>query len=301
MIGEVVQALRASEGGTFVDCTLGMGGHARGILEASPSSLVVGVDRDAEALALAKQHLAPFGDRLRPFHANFKEVATWSTSLPSRPRGILADLGMSTYQLQAGRGFSFRDDGPLDMRMDQSQGAPALDFLASASEDEMVQVFREFGEEPFARPIARAILQRRGEEAPLLSGRELAAMIERVVPYHLRRGQVHPATRVFQALRIFVNGELDGLEQFVRDAVEILDPGGRLAVLAYHSLEDRIVKQTMRDLASGCECPPKLPVCGCNRRPVVRLLGRRAGRPSEDEVARNPAARSARLRVVEKL
>lgn len=284
-----------------MDCTLGMGGHARGILEAAPSALVVGVDRDLDALALAQKHLAPFGERLRPVHANFKDVATWSASLPSPPRGILADLGMSTYQLQAGRGFSFRDEGPLDMRMDTSQGAPALEFLAGATEDEMVRVFREYGEEPFARPIARAILKRHAGEAPLLSGRELAAMIEQVVPYHLRRGQVHPATRIFQALRIFVNGELEGLEQFVRDAVALLSPGGRLAVLAYHSLEDRIVKQTVRDLSSGCECPPKLPVCGCNRRPVVRLLTRRAGRPSAEEVAANPAARSARLRVVEKL
>lgn len=300
MLAEVIQALRATEGGTFVDCTLGMGGHARGILEASPAACVVGVDRDADALAIARRNLAPFGDRLRPVHANFKRIADWSAALPTPPRGILADLGMSTYQLRAGRGFSFRDEGPLDMRMDRTSGAPALEFLATADEEEMARVFREYGEEPYAWPIARAIARRRAEEAPVSTGRELAALVEQMVPFHKRRGMLHPATRVFQALRIHVNAELEGLDAFVREAADLLEPGGRLAVLAYHSLEDRIVKQAFRDLARGCVCPPRLPVCGCGRTPVLRLLSRRAEKPSEEEVASNPAARSARLRVAVK-
>jgi len=300
MLAEAIQALRASEGGAFVDCTLGMGGHARAILEASPSSTVLGVDRDGDALAIARRNLVSYGDRVRTAHANFKDIPEWAPYLPSPPRGILVDLGMSTYQLRAGRGFSFRDEGPLDMRMDRSRGASALEFLATADEDEMARIFRQYGEEPYARPIARALARRRAEEAPVTTGRELSSLIEEMVPFHRRRGQVHPATRVFQALRIHVNGELEELDDFLRDAADMLAPGGRLVVLAYHSLEDRIVKQTLRDLSRGCECPPRMPVCGCGRQPVLRLLSRRAAKPSEDEVAANPAARSARLRAAVK-
>jgi len=300
MLAEAIQALRASEGGVFVDCTLGMGGHARAILAASPSATVLGVDRDGDALAIARRNLVSFGDRVRTAHANFKDIAEWAPSLPAPPQGILVDLGMSTYQLRAGRGFSFRDEGPLDMRMDRSRGASALEFLATADEDEMARVFRQYGEEPYARPIARALARCRAEEAPVTTGRELSSLIEEMVPFHRRRGQVHPATRVFQALRIYVNGELEDLDSFLREAAGLLAPGGRLVVLAYHSLEDRIVKQTLRDLSRGCECPPRMPVCGCGRLPVLRLLSRRATKPSEDEVAANPAARSARLRAAVK-
>lgn len=300
MLAQVIQFLQANEGGLFVDCTLGMGGHARAILESEAGSVVLGIDRDAEALEIAREGLAQYGARFAAVHANFKDVAAWAPRSKGPIKGILVDLGMSTYQLRSRRGFSFKDDALLDMRMDRSRGAPASDFLAAATEDQLVKVFREFGEEPFARPIARAIVRQR-EKDPITAGRELAALVESAVPERIRRGNVHPATRVFQALRIHVNQELEGLDGFVREAAGLLENGGRIVVLAYHSLEDRLVKQTLRSLAMGCTCPPKLPVCGCGRKPVLRLLTSRAVKASEDEVHANPASRSARLRAAVKV
>ena len=299
MLAQVIQFLQANDGGLFVDCTLGMGGHARAILESEASSVVLGIDRDAEALEIARARLAGYGPRFKAVHANFKEVAAWAPLLDRPVKGILADLGMSTYQLRSGRGFSFKDDSPLDMRMDRSRGTPAGDFIASATEDELSRVFREFGEEPFARPIARAIVRQRSQ-SPVRTGRELAAIAELAVPARIRRGNVHPATRIFQALRIYVNQELEGLGEFVREAAGLLEAGGRMVVLAYHSLEDRLVKQALRNLAMGCTCPPKLPVCGCGRKPVLRLLTNRAVKASDLEVRENPASRSARLRAAVK-
>jgi len=299
MLAQVIQFLQANEGGLFVDCTLGMGGHARAILESGAATRVLGIDRDAEALEIAREGLAKYGARLRIVHANFKEVASWAPQCEGPIRGILADLGMSTYQLRSQRGFSFKDQGLLDMRMDRSCGARASDFLASASEEDLVRVFREFGEEPYARPIARAIIRSR-ITAPLTTGRDLCALVESVVPARGRRGNIHPATRVFQALRIHVNQELDGLDRFVREAAGLLDRDGRIVALAYHSLEDRLVKHELRRLAMGCTCPPKLPVCGCGHKPILRLLTSRAVKASEDEIRANPASRSARLRAAVK-
>ncbi len=300
MLSQVIQFLQANEGGLFVDCTLGMGGHARAILESEAGSVVLGIDRDAEALEIAREGLARYGARFAAVHANFKDVAAWAPRCQGPIKGILADLGMSTYQLRSQRGFSFKDDALLDMRMDRSRGTPASDFLARATEDQLVKVFREFGEEPFARPIAKAIVRERAN-APVATGRQLAALVEAAVPARMRRGNVHPATRVFQALRIHVNQELEGLDGFVREAAGLLESGGRIVVLAYHSLEDRLVKQALRSLAMGCTCPPKLPVCGCGRKPVLRLLTPRAVKASEDEVRANPASRSARLRAAVKV
>ncbi len=298
MVREVVEALRPSEGGWFVDCTLGLGGHGEALLEASPSVRLLGVDRDGGALALARKRLLPFGDRLRTFQGDFRDVEGWSALLPEAPTGILADLGVSSYQLKSHRGFSFRDEGALDMRMDPSQGEPASELLARLSEEELSRLLREFGEEPFARPIARAISAAR-REAPIESAARLAQIVESAVPVRAR-GRLHPATRTFQALRIAVNDELRGLAAFVEKAVEALRPGGRLAILAYHSLEDRPVKETLRSLARGCVCPPRLPACTCGRLPRVDLPHRKALRPSPAEVAANPASRSARLRVAVK-
>ncbi len=299
MLAQVIQFLQASEGGLFVDCTLGMGGHARAILESSPACKVLGIDRDAEALAVAREGLMKYEARLDTVHANFKDVASWAHRCEGPIRGILADLGMSTYQLRSQRGFSFKDDGLLDMRMDRSRGFSASDFLASASEEDLVQIFRRFGEEPYARPIARAIVRRR-TGGPVNTSRELAALVEAVVPARGRRSNIHPATRVFQALRIHVNQELDGLGGFVSEAAGLLENGGRIVVLAYHSLEDRLVKHELRRLAMGCTCPPKLPVCGCGHKPVLRLLTPRAVKASDDEVRANAASRSARLRAAVK-
>jgi len=296
MVREVAQALRAERGGWFVDCTLGLGGHSRALLESSPETRVLGVDRDGAALALARENLAPFGDRFVGVHANFKDVAAWSPSLPEAPAGILVDLGMSTYQLKTGRGFSFADAGALDMRMDPTSGPSAAEFLNTAPEEDVARVFKEYGEEPFARRIAHSIVERR----PVTDASALARIVENAVPNRFH-GRVHPATRVFQALRIHVNDELEGLGEFVAEAFALLVLGGRMAVLAYHSLEDRLVKQAFAALAKGCVCPPKLPLCACGRKPSLLLVTRKAGRPTAEETARNNASRSARLRVGERL
>lgn len=296
MVREVAQALRAEQGGWFVDCTLGLGGHTRAILESAPGARVLGIDRDGAALDLARQSLLPFGERFRAVRANFKDIQAWQAHLPEPPRGILADLGMSTYQLKSGRGFSFSDESALDMRMDPDSGTCAKDFLNEAPQEEISRVLKEYGEEPFARRIAQTIVESR----PVENAAALARIVEHAVPNRFH-GRVHPATRTFQALRIHMNGELEGLGEFVREAVGLLCVGGRIAVLAYHSLEDRIVKQTFAALAKGCVCPPRLPFCACGRTPDLALVARKAGRPSAEETARNNASRSARLRVGERL
>ncbi len=299
MVREVVDTLRVDRGGWFVDCTLGMGGHSRAMLEASPSVNVLGVDRDSEALGRASEALAVFGPRFRSVHANFKDVAAWRSVLPEAPAGLLADLGLSGYQLKAGRGFSFRDEASLDMRMDPEEGESAAEFIAAAGEDDLAGVLRTFGEEPFARRIARAVLSAR-EQAPIKDAATLAGIVEKAVPRKFH-GKIHPATRTFQALRIHANRELENLRGFLEEAVGALQTGGPIVVLAYHSLEDRIVKDTFRDLARGCICPPRMPVCGCGRTKTLRLVTRGALRPSPEEVAANPASRSARMRAGEKL
>ena len=299
MVREVVESLRVEEGGWYVDCTLGLGGHSRAVLEANPSTNVLGVDRDPQALALAREALARFGSRMRFFHADFKDVDAWRCELPEAPRGILADLGMSGLQLRSHRGFSFQDRGALDMRMDPSSGPSAEEFLAGADEGELMRVLRTYGEEPHARRIAKAISAAQSE-APITDASRLAEVVSAAVPPHLR-GKIHPATRTFQALRIHVNRELEGLGTAIERFVDLLCPGGRIVILAYHSLEDRIVKETFRSLAKGCICPPRLPVCACGRKPILALVHRRALRPSNEEVARNAASRSGRLRAGERL
>ncbi len=299
MVREVAEALQADAGGWFVDCTLGLGGHSRAILESSPEARVLGVDRDSRALEMAREELKPFGDRFRCVHANFKDVAAWKGALPEAPAGLLADLGLSGYQLKASRGFSFSDTEALDMRMDPETGLSARDFVNTASEEEIIQVLRTFGEEPMARRIARAIEEVRAS-APIEDAASLARIVHGAVPARFR-GRVHPATRTFQAIRIFVNQELEGLGAFIEEAAGTLRIGGRIVVLAYHSLEDRIVKQAFAAMAKGCICPPRLPVCACGRTPSLRLVARKALRPSVEETTRNHASRSARLRVGERL
>lgn len=299
MVREVVDTLQVDRGGWFVDCTLGMGGHSRAMLEASPSVNVLGIDRDSEALERATEALGDFPRRFRGVHANFKDVAAWRPALPEAPAGILADLGLSGYQLKAGRGFSFRDGASLDMRMDPGEGVSVAEFIETAGEDELAGIFKSFGEEPFAKRIARAIVSAR-EQASIRDAASLADIVEKAVPRKFH-GKIHPATRTFQALRIHANRELDHLRDFFEEAVDMLPSGGRIAVLAYHSLEDRIVKETFRDLAKGCICPPRMPVCGCGRTKTLRLLNRGAMRPGPGEVASNPASRSARLRAGEKI
>ncbi len=279
-----------------MDATVGAGGHARALLEAGPEIELLGLDRDPDALALARPRLIAFGERVRLVPENFADLETALEGLPA-PDGILADLGLSSMQLEtADRGFSFRRDGPLDMRMSRS-GRSAADVVATSSADELSRIFFEYGEEWMAVKIARAILEERSRQ-PITSTRQLARIVAQTKG---DREKIDPATKVFQALRIEVNEELQSLSRFLAAAVEKLNAGGRLAVISYHSLEDRMVKDTFRRESGVCLCPPKLPVCVCGTRRALNVLTRRPVRPSEAEVRRNPRSRSARLRVAEKV
>ncbi|AMV73118.1 16S rRNA (cytosine(1402)-N(4))-methyltransferase RsmH [Desulfuromonas carbonis] len=303
MPGAVLDLLQPRPGGVYLDGTVGGGGHARLLLEASgPDGRLIGLDRDPAALAKAAATLQPYAGRFELEHANFADAgAILSAKGIAGVDGILLDLGVSSHQLDAGeRGFSFRQDAPLDMRMDPTRGATAAELLAEASAEELQQIFREFGEERFAGRIARKIVARR-QEAPLLRTLELAELVRDVVPGGRVPARIHPATRVFQALRIAVNGELDHVARGVAAAIGLLNLGGRLAVISFHSLEDRIVKRLFVEEAKGCICPPRLPICQCGHTPRVELLTRRGLRADETEVETNPRARSAVLRGVRRI
>ena len=298
---EVVEALEPWRGGRMVDGTVGAGGHALRLLQAGGEGLVLlGLDRDPEALELARHRLEGFGSQVVLTNATFDRMGEELAVLGwEGVDGILLDLGVSSMQLDtAARGFGFRRPGPLDMRMGRGvESVPtAAELLARLEESELARLFRELGEEPHARRIARAVVAARGE-APLQTTEQLARLVERAVPPAARRGRRHPATRVFQALRLAVNDELGMLERFLQNVPRWLRPGGRLVVISYHSLEDRRVKQAMAAWARPCTCPPELPVCVCGRRPLFTLPRRKALRPRPREVAANPRARSARLRV----
>ena len=303
LLTETVRLLDVARGGLFVDATLGLGGHSEAVLEASPEARVVGIDRDREALRLASERLARFGGRFRAAHANHRELARVMAEAGEREAdGVLADLGVSSLQFDTPeRGFSFRHDAPLDMRMDASGAEEtAAGLLAGLPEEEIARIIYEYGEERRSRRIARWIVERRERGEPIETTAQLAELVARAVGY--KPGErVHPATRTFQALRIAVNGELEGLDAFVETAVDLLQTQGRLAVISFHSLEDRVVKRTLRRLAGNCECPPRLPVCQCGARRAVEILTRRPVVPTDREVAENPRARSAKLRVCSKL
>ncbi len=295
----VVEALVPAAPGLVVDATVGLGGHAEALLRAAPGFHLLGLDRDPEALARAGERLRGFGDRCELVEAAFDRLPeVLDARGQAHPSAILADLGVSSLQLDdAGRGFSFMGDGPLDMRMGSS-GSTAADLLADSSEEDLVRILRDFGEERRARAVARAIVRRR-RTAPLRSTGELAKLVRAVVGP--RSGPVDAATRTFQALRIAVNDELGQLERFLEPAVRSLCPGGRIAVISFHSLEDRIVKHTLRRLSGFCTCPPDFPVCRCGRIRSVEILTRTPIRPPSAEIDRNPRARSARLRVAERV
>jgi len=287
MVAEVLDLLAPARGGLFVDCTVGLGGHAAALLEAG-ATRVLGIDRDPDALVFAAERLAPWGDRVMLAHADFRDLGrVLDERSVAAVDGVLADLGVSSVQLdEAGRGFSFRRDEPLDMRMDRSAGPTAAEWIARASETEIADTVFQFGEERFSRRIARAVVRAR-ETAPIATTGQLAAIVRRAVP---SRGwqRIDPATRTFQALRIRVNRELEGLDAFIATAVSRLRAGARLAVIAFHSLEDRIVKQALRSLAGAGDL-------------ALRLLTPKPVSPGEAEVACNPRARSARLRAIERL
>ena len=301
LVAETLEWLAPGRGGLFVDATVGLGGHAEALLAASPDVRLVGIDRDPAALARAGARLAPFGPRVRLVHANFHDFEQALAGLDVRGgvAGVLADLGVSSLQLETpGRGFSFRHDGPLDMRMGLSE-TTAADLVHQASEGELETIFREYGEERQARRIARAIARAR-EERPIATTGELKRLVDQAKGARaLREERIDPATRVFQALRIAVNRELAGLDRFIEEAVRLLAADGRLVVISYHSLEDRIVKNTLRDLARG-EIDP---VTGRSRSEsqLIEVLTRKPVRPSAAEVDLNPRARSGKLRAARRL
>jgi 16S rRNA (cytosine1402-N4)-methyltransferase len=286
MTAEILHLLRPSGGGLFVDCTVGLGGHARALLEAGATRLL-GLDRDRDALVRARATLAPWLDRVELVHADYRRIADVLDSRGIRSvDGALADLGISSMQLEAqGRGFSFQRDEPLDMRMDQSDGETAADLIGRAGEQELADIIFQYGEERFSRRVARALVEARRESAITTTGR-LAAIVRRAIP---RRGfsRIDPATRTFQAFRIWVNRELDGLDSFLETAAQRLRTGARLAVVTFHSLEDRIVKHTFRALEQ--------------RRALVKVLTKKPVAPSDHEVDENPRARSAKLRAAERV
>ncbi|MEW6325216.1 MAG: 16S rRNA (cytosine(1402)-N(4))-methyltransferase RsmH [Nitrospirota bacterium] len=285
MVTEILSVLRPAPTGVYIDATIGEGGHAEAILDASaPSGVVIGLDRDPEILALARELLAPFGPRLRLHAGDYRELlSAWPERGIDRVDGVLIDLGLSSYHLeQPERGFSFRSEGPLDMRFDRSRGQTAAELISRLPETALTQLLQEQGEERWARRIARAIVTQR-RLGPIATTRQLAGLIERAVPPPARRGRIHPATRTFQALRIAVNHELDGLDDALEQALQRLAPGGTLCVLAYHSLEDRVIKQRFRAWAAEGR---------------AQLVTKRPLRPSPEEAAENPRARSAKLRAV---
>ena len=285
-------------GGRFVDGTVGTGGHAEAILQgSSPGGLLLGIDADPKALEIAGRRLAAYGEAVVLVNDNFNHLEEICRAHAFSPvDGILLDLGLSSLQLDdAERGFSFRLDAPLDMRFGPGQSATAADIVNTYDEEDIAAILRDYGEERHSRLIARRIAAIR----PIKTTRELANIIEHLPG--MTPGRIHPATRTFQALRIAVNRELENLQGVLAQAVRTLAVGGRLAVISYHSLEDRIVKHFMREESRGCLCPPEVPVCGCGHTPTLRLVNRKPISPSEAEIAENPRSRSARLRAAERI
>jgi 16S rRNA (cytosine1402-N4)-methyltransferase len=298
LVDEVITALQPRRGGHFVDCTVGLGGHAAAILEGiSPSGRLLGIDADPEAIKISKDKLSDYGEAVTLVNDNFINLEAICKRYRLHPvDGILFDLGVSSLQLDtAERGFSFHLDAHLDMRFNPEQGLAASDIVNRFSEQELAKLIERYGEERHSRRIARYIVQNR----PIATTTELAQLVEQALAG--KRARIHPATRTFMALRIAVNSELQNLELALKQTLNLLRPGGRLAVISYHSLEDRIVKQFMRDAASSCLCPPGTVICRCGHVPTLKLVSRKVIKPTSLETESNPRSRSARLRIAERL
>ena len=298
-----IEQLQIRPNGIYVDGTLGGGGHSYHIAERlTEDGRLIGIDRDEDAICAASKRLEPFTDRVTIVKNNYGNIREVLDRLEiSQVDGILLDLGVSSYQLDtAERGFSYMQDAPLDMRMDREQPLSARDVVNTYSEEELRRILYDYGEEKFARNIAANIVKRRSER-PIETTLELAELVRSAMPAQARREKQHPAKRTFQAIRIAVNDELGAVEDMLGKAVDLLNPGGRLAVITFHSLEDRIVKAAMAEAARGCTCPPEFPVCICGKKPRVRLVTRKPIVPGAAELEENPRARSAKLRVAEKL
>lgn len=301
LVRSVVHFLNVQREGLFVDCTLGGGGHTEALLAAGgPGVRVIGIDRDPRALAAAKERLARWADRVQIMPGNFRYLPQILDSLGvEQVDGILADLGVSSHHVDVvERGFSYWGDGPLDMRMGPDAKRTAAELLAQLDEAELAKILREYGEERFAVRIAREIVAARRRE-PIVTAAQLVEVVKRAIPAAARRSGPHPARRTFQALRIAVNDELGALRDLLSGAVERLARAGRIVVISFHSLEDRIVKEAFAREARGCTCPPELPACVCGRRPRLRILTRKPVVADDEEIARNPRSRSAKLRAAE--
>lgn len=301
LLQEVVELLQPCRGGLYVDCTLGGGGHAEEILRAAgPDGKLIALDWDMEAQESSRERLRGYGDRVQLVRANFAEVEQVLMSIGvTAVDGMMFDVGVSSRQFdEPSRGFSFQREGPLDMRMNRDSGVTAQEVLSNESVEELTRIFRVYGEERRARAIAQRIERERAFR-PLETTADLVRVVESVLGP--KRGAIHPATRVFQALRIHVNRELENLQHGLRGAVNMLKSGGRLAVISFHSLEDRIVKQFFVQMSTGCVCPPALAACACERKEVLRVITRKPVTATEAEVRQNPRARSAKLRVAEKI
>lgn len=303
LLRETMHFLTPERGGLFVDCTLGLGGHSEAILEAAPDSRVFGIDRDPDVLHFARARLAHFGDRFRSIQADFRDAGLQDL-IAERPVGILADLGVSSLQFDSPtRGFSFRFEAPLDMRMNpESNEDTAADLLLRLPEEEIAAIIFEYGEERNSRRIAKWIVEARAQGKPITTTKELADLVARASGKR-KNWKVHPATRTFQALRIAVNRELEGLGEFVTSAVDLLQPDGRFVVISFHSLEDRIMKQELRRLSGYCQCASRgrFAACTCGARRAVEILTKRPVVPDESEIEANPRSRSAKLRACRKL
>lgn len=314
LVQEVLEGLQCDERGVFLDCTVGCGGHTAAILARHPENRVIGLDRDRDALRVAKERLAPFDERVVLYHERFEDFER-ILQITQRPEksdtkssldGVLLDLGVSSLQLDnPERGFSFQQAGWLDMRMDQQDNGKsalktAYDVVNSYPAGQLADVLFQYGEERQARRIARYIIEAR-KEGPINTTTELADIVFKAIPKRFHPKGIHPATRVFQAIRIEVNGELQQLGETLERAVQYLRPGGRMCVISFHSLEDRIVKRSFAKLAKGCQCPPDFPVCVCGIEPSLRIISKKPVMASKQEQAENPRCRSAKLRIAEKL
>ncbi len=303
LLRECIEALRIKPNGIYVDCTTGGGGHSLEIAKRlTDGGRLIAIDRDEDALRAAGKRLADFADRVTFVHSNYAMLQSVLADLGiPGVDGVLADLGVSSYQLDtAERGFSYMQDAPLDMRMDREQPLRAYDVVNTYSEEELRRILYDFGEEKFARNIAANIVKKRSER-PIETTLELAELVKASMPKTAREGGHHPAKRTFQAIRIEVNSELSSIPPALDAAVHALNPGGRIAVITFHSLEDRLVKQKFAALSSGCTCPREFPVCVCGKKPVVRVITKKPVTAGEDELEVNPRSRSAKLRVAEKI
>ena len=298
LLAETIELLAPMPEEVFVDATLGLGGHTKALLETEATLRVIGIDQDAAAMEMAKERLAAFGDRVEFRQGNFADIRRFV----DKADGILADLGVSSLQFDSeSRGFSFRFDAPLDMRMDaDSEDETAAEMLERLSEEEIANLIYGYGEERFSRRIARRIVERRKAGSPVKTTKELAELVERSVP-RKPKDKIHPATKTFQALRIAVNRELEVLEGFLKDAIDLLRPDGRLAIISFHSLEDRMVKQAFLKASGKCQCPPRIPQCLCGAKREVEILTKKPITAGEEELDLNPRSRSAKLRAVRKL